>query len=236
MKYQLSLSFFFFVSFLSWLHAQEAPKSIVHQPLGITQYTSGTFAEPRNNHLHSGTDIRTDGKEGLSVYAVNDGFVSRIRVSSTGFGHALYINHPDGTTSVYAHLQGFNDTLAKWTEKEQYRLRKFEVDLFPKAGALKVTAGEEIARSGNTGSSGGPHLHFELRSTKTEEIMNPQEHGLIIADAREPELRAIWVYPLWRLGALGLRATKLSCAGSLALVADSHCAAPERPLCRSPRK
>ena len=142
-------------------------------PLDLPPALSGTFAELRSHHFHSGLDFKTQGREGHPVYSIEKGYISRIRAAATGFGNALYVQHPDGKTSVYAHMQRFNDTVHHYVRAKQYALRESEVDLFPEAGALPVDRGTILGLSGNSGSSGGPHLHFELRDTRSEHPLNP---------------------------------------------------------------
>ncbi len=172
------------------------PKTTYHSPLGIPIYLSGTFAEPRANHFHSGIDIRTANKAGYKVYAIDEGFVSRIAVSPGGFGKAIYIDHPDGHTSVYAHLQEFEGDIAAYVKKQQYRQERFEVNLLPEKNLLKVSKGQWIALSGNSGSSEGPHLHFELRDTPTQEILNPLVLGFTVKDQIKPDISRVVLYPI----------------------------------------
>lgn len=186
----------FFALFLLSLMArgQNYPQDEFISPLEIPLFLSGTFAELRTNHFHSGIDIKTAGREGQRVLAVADGVVSRIKVSPYGFGNALYITHPNGYTSVYAHLQGFNDTIQDFIRKEQYRQKSFEVELFPTASMFPVKQGDLIALSGNSGGSGGPHLHFEMRDTRTEKIINPLLFGFDVKDSRTPDIYNLEVY------------------------------------------
>ena len=156
---------------------------------------SGTFAELRSNHFHSGLDIKTQGKEGFKTYAAAAGYVSRIKISRYGYGKALYITHPNGYTTVYAHLQKFSPTIEAYVKKQQYINESFELELFPKAEELKVLAKEMIAYTGNTGGSGGPHLHFEIRD-KQERPMNPMLFGLEIKDTTKPVVYELFGYPL----------------------------------------
>ena len=174
------------------------PKDYFGLPLDIPMYLSGNFGELRPNHFHAGFDIKTAGREGLDIHAVGDGFVSRIKVSPFGNGTAVYIDHPNGYTSVYCHLQKLVGPIADKVKKAQYETKFFEVELFLKAGDLDVTKGQVIALSGNTGSSGGPHLHFEFRDTKTEKIINPLLFGYdkYYKDSRTPTVSAVYVYPL----------------------------------------
>ncbi|MFI3268293.1 MAG: M23 family metallopeptidase [Rikenellaceae bacterium] len=140
-------------------------------PLGIDLLLSSNFGELRTNHFHSGLDFKTGGVEGENVYSVESGYVSRIFVSPTGYGHALYIAHPSkGTTTVYGHLRNFSPEIEEYVRKYQYRNKKFSVDIYPEKTVFPVEKGQKIAESGNTGSSGGPHLHFEIRNSSNEPI------------------------------------------------------------------
>lgn len=130
------------------------------------------MGEIRNTHFHAGIDIRTGGTSGLPVYATESGYISRIVVSATGFGNALYIKHPNGETSVYGHLFRFRNDIADWVRSEQYKKESFGVNLFPEKGQFIIEKKDLIALSGNTGSSEGPHLHFEIRDNKQRPI-NP---------------------------------------------------------------
>jgi murein DD-endopeptidase MepM/ murein hydrolase activator NlpD len=186
------LVFFFFSLSVS---AQPFPTDYFRAPLGIELVLSGTFGELRNNHFHSGIDFKTQGQEGLPVYAAADGKVVRIKVSAYGFGNALYVAHPNGYTTVYGHLKEFNAEIAAWVKTQQYAKKSFEVDLFPPA-TFVFKKGDVIALSGNTGGSGGPHLHFEIRDTKTEETLNPAFFGLKIKDSRKPVINRLIATPI----------------------------------------
>lgn len=180
------------------LDAQIAiPQGYFSSPLKIGLSITGAFSEIRPNHFHSGIDFQVQQREGLPVYAVADGVISRIKVSPVGFGNALYIDHPNGFTSVYAHLEAFNDTITEYLRTNQYKLKSFEVDLFPvnKKEFINVKKGQLIGFAGNSGSSGGAHLHFELRNTKTEHIINPLLFGFDIADNYPPIIDFIKIYP-----------------------------------------
>ncbi len=174
------------------------PKDYFGVPLNIPMQVSGNFGELRPNHFHAGFDLKTLGREGIKVQAVADGFVSRIKVSPYGNGTALYIDHPNGYTSVYCHLQKIEGALGEYVRKMQYRNQSFEIELFPQKNELTVKKGEVIALTGNTGSSQGPHLHFEFRDTKTEKIINPLHFGYdqFVSDTRKPTVSALYVYPL----------------------------------------
>ena len=181
---------------VSFCNAQTPyPQDYFTSPLDITLVLSGTFAELRSNHFHSGLDIKTQGKEGFKTYAAAAGYVSRIKISRYGYGKAVYITHPNGYTTVYAHLQKFSPTIEAYVKKQQYFKELFEIELFPKAEDLKISAKEVIAYTGNTGGSGGPHLHFEIRD-KQERPMNPMLFGFDIKDTTKPLVYELYGYPL----------------------------------------
>ena len=191
---KLFLSIFIIINGI--LVAQDYPKDYFRSPLDIPLYLSGNFGELRSNHFHAGIDIKTQGVEGKKVYAVADGYVSRIKVSAFGYGNAIYITHPNGYTSVYGHLNKFSDKIAAYVKAAQYQEEQFSVHLFPTASQFPVKKGDLIAYSGNTGGSGGPHLHFELRDTKSEHPFNPLLFGFEIKDNIKPSIYALTIYPL----------------------------------------
>lgn len=169
-------------------------KDYFRSPLDIPILLAGNFGEIRSNHFHSGLDIKTNQREGLPVYAVADGYVSRLRVQIGGFGNALYINHPNGVTSVYAHLQKFTPLIALRAKATQYEKQSFAIDFNLTPIEIRVKKGDLIAYSGNTGGSAGPHLHFELRNTKTEETINPITLGIKVKDTIKPQMSALYIY------------------------------------------
>lgn len=172
-------------------------------PLDIPLLLSGNCGELRNNHFHAGLDIKTQGVEGKSVYSVADGFVSRISVSPSGYGLALYIDHPNGQTTVYGHLSRFNKEISDYVKSQQYAQESYRVNLTLKANQIKVKKGDVVAYSGNTGGSGGPHLHFEIRDTKSEHVLDPLPFlKSIIRDEVAPEIRGIAAYPVPGRGAV----------------------------------
>lgn len=176
-----------FLSALCFGQHQDYPKDYFRSPLDIPLFASGSFGELRGNHFHSGLDFKTLQRQGLPVFAVADGYVSRIKISEGGYGKALYVTHPNGFTSVYGHLKRFTGAIAEFVRKRQYAEKSYEVELFPMANELRLEKGEQIAFSGNSGSSGGPHLHFEIRDTKTEQTINPLFFGF---DAKMPDTKA----------------------------------------------
>ncbi len=164
-------------------------------PMDIAPRVSGSFAELRSNHFHSGIDLSTQGKVGIPVKSMDVGKVSRLKVSATGYGNAIYIAHPNGYTTVYGHLDKYAPKIDSVITAQQYKNQTFEIDYFPDE-TIAVTRGEVIGFSGNSGSSGGPHLHYEIRDTKTEEPVNPFPFQDIIKDDVRPKLMTIRIYPL----------------------------------------
>ena len=186
--------FFFFFIIISFFTAGQ--NRYYSNPVKIPILLSGSFAELRSNHFHSGIDIKTQGVTGVSVHSAADGFVSRIVVSPTGYGNALYINHPNGTTTVYGHLQSFSKKITKYVKENQYLQKSFKVDLQVLPEKFPVKKDEIIAKSGNSGSSGGPHLHFEIRDTQTEEPLNPLKYNFDIKDNIPPKVFTLIITPL----------------------------------------
>ncbi|WP_159947817.1 M23 family metallopeptidase [Polaribacter septentrionalilitoris] len=193
---RLFLVFILFLGFKG-ICQEKYPKNYFRNPLNIPIVLAGTFGELRSNHFHSGIDIKTQGKEGFKIYAAADGYVSRIKVAQFGFGKALYINHPNGYTTVYAHLSKYAKDIQEYVKAIQYKKESYATgNLFFKEAKFPVKKGQLIAYSGDTGSSGGPHLHYEIRDTKSEHVINPLFFGLKVADAKPPVFQSIKVYPL----------------------------------------
>ncbi len=166
-------------------------------PLEIPLKLSGTFGELRNNHFHAGIDIKTKGRTGLPVFAAADGYVSRIKVAIWGYGKAIYITHPNGYTSVYAHLSKYEETIQGYVKNIQYKKKSYETgNIYPKENELLVKKGEIIAYSGRTGGFVAPHLHYEIRDTKTENIINPMLLGLKVQDSIAPVIKKLMAYPI----------------------------------------
>lgn len=157
----------------NYLYSQEG--GVKYQPpLNIPLVLSANFGEIRSTHFHSGVDFKTEGVEGKDVVSVADGYVSRISVSPFGYGNAIYITHPSlGVMTVYGHLSRYTPNIASYIKANQYKNRRFNVDLYPQVGMFPVSQGDIIGYSGNSGSSGGPHLHFEVRSVASGQLLSP---------------------------------------------------------------
>ena len=192
--HSLLLGIFFVCSIYSLpsFSQQFIPKN----PLEIKPSLAGNYGELRPNHFHAGIDLKTAGREGLNVLSAGDGFVSRVKISPYGYGKAVYIDHPEGYTTVYAHLQSLNDSIDRYVKKYQYEQESFEIDIYPGKNDLPVSSGDVIALTGNTGGSGGPHLHFEVRETKSEVPRNPLLFNFPVSDSKKHILQAIGLAPI----------------------------------------
>ena len=186
------ISLIFLLFSISVLSSQKDQSKLI-SPLDIPLAISGTFGEIRSNHFHAGLDIKTGGKQGLKVRTVLDGSVSRIRVSTTGYGKAVYIDHPNGTTSVYAHLKNFSPKIESYIKEAQYEKESYVIQKFPK-NELAVLKGEVIGFSGNTGGSSGPHLHFEIRDTKNQMPFNPMIFNIGVVDTKKPVIQKLFLF------------------------------------------
>jgi len=175
---------------------QKYPTNYFGSPVEFRILLSGTFGELRSNHFHSGIDIKTQGVEGQNIHAVADGYISRISVSGTGFGKALYVNHPNGYTSVYGHLSAFSDSIGIYVKSQQYKKEQFTVNLYPPRDMFVVKKGEIIAKSGNSGGSDGAHLHFEIRDSRSELPINPLLFGFMVKDITRPRILGLRIYPV----------------------------------------
>ena len=187
-KSSLGIALLFLSFFIS---AQEATP-----PLDIPLLLSGNFGELRGSHFHAGLDIKTQGLQGFPVKSILAGSIRRIRVTVTGYGKALYIDHANGTTSVYAHLQKFAPKIEKIIKERQYKKEQFLIQSYFKTNELTVEQGEIIGYSGNTGGSLGPHLHFEIRDTKTQTPLNPLKLEYDIQDTQRPVISGLYRYDL----------------------------------------
>ena len=186
----------FFLLLCSSLFSQTEFFPQYPNPVKIPVYLSATFAEIRTNAFHAGVDIRTQGVEGKEVFAVADGYVSRIGVSPFGYGKVLYITHDDGFTSVYAHLSKFNKKIADFVKMKQYENKSFSQNILLEEDVFPVKRGDFLGFTGNSGGSGGPHLHYEIRYTDTQEPVNPLFFGLKIKDNIKPCIKGLAIYPL----------------------------------------
>lgn len=196
-KYIAAAALLFTTSLFGSAQSRDSFSAPLHIPLFLT----GNFGELRANHFHSGLDFKTQNAIGFPVYSFDDGYVSRIMVAVHGNGRALYINHPNGTTTVYLHLDRFTPALEAMVEDIQYKEETYEINHYFKENEVRVKRGEQIAFSGNSGSSAGPHLHFELRDTKSEEVMDPIPYfRYLIKDHIAPHTREIAVYPMFFSG------------------------------------
>lgn len=186
----------FCLLFSAFTYSQgDIPIDYFSNPLDFDLVLSGSFGELRSNHFHSGLDIKTQQREGMPVYAAADGYVSRINVGHYGYGKALYILHPNGYTTVYAHLRSYAGDIEKHVKDTQYAKETYELELFPESSLLPVKKGDLIAYSGNTGGSGGPHLHFEIRDA-SQRPMNPLLFGIEVPDSKTPIVSAVFAYPI----------------------------------------
>jgi len=176
--------------------SQSYPKNFFGNPIDTPFILAGTFGEIRPDHFHTGIDFSTVNEQGKPVYAAADGYVSRIKISAVGFGKAMYLTHPNGFVTVYAHLKNFTEPVEKYIRKIQNKNESFEVDESLDAGKIKVKKGSVIAWSGNSGTSSGPHLHFEIRDERTEEPINPLLFGYQITDHLKPEIKSVRFYPV----------------------------------------
>ncbi|MCD7977703.1 MAG: M23 family metallopeptidase [Tannerellaceae bacterium] len=193
----MRLKIVFILSLFVWIHSFPGVAQSLRNPFDFPILLSGNFGELRSNHFHAGIDFKTQGVEGKPVHAVEEGYISRIGVSPWGYGNVLYIDHPDGTTTVYGHLQKFAASVAQYVKEQQYEKETFTVNLYPGPELFPVKKGEVIALAGNSGSSAGPHLHFEVRDTQTEEVLDPLlYYKEQIKDTRPPAIQGVMIYPI----------------------------------------
>lgn len=196
-KYSTYLFFIICLAFSFKSDNSLYPEDYFRVPVDFTPRLSGTFGELRPNHFHSGIDIKSSrGKIGDKLYAAAEGYISRIKIQSGGYGKALYIDHPNGYTTVYAHLHEFTPEVERYVKAMQYEKQSFSLDIQLPMGRFSFKKGEVIGKMGNTGRSFGPHLHFEIRNTTTEEPINPLLFGIKVKDNIPPKLHQIRVYPL----------------------------------------
>ncbi|MEM6963956.1 MAG: M23 family metallopeptidase [Bacteroidota bacterium] len=193
----LVLTSIFLFGFDTTEHVKKYPQNYFRSPINGTIRLSGTFGELRPNHLHAGIDIKArDGKIGQPLYAAADGYVSRIKIQSGGYGKVLYIAHPNGYTTVYAHMYKFEKSVEDYVKNIQRKKAAFEVEIFPPNNLFTFKKGERIGKLGLSGRSFGPHLHFEIRDTKTEKPINPLLFGIKVKDNIPPRIHQLKVYHL----------------------------------------
>jgi len=168
------------------IHSQEVD---FHPPIDAPFNLSGTFGEFRSR-FHTGIDFK--GGEGINIFSIEDGYISRIEVSPCGYGKVVYITHPNGYSSVYAHLSRFSPDIEKYIKSEQYRSKSFTVKKFPKKDQIQVKRGELLGYSGNTGRSFGAHLHFEIRDTNSQDALNPLMFNYTYEDLERPIIRGLY--------------------------------------------
>ena len=181
----------FLLSILFRLNSQEYN---LNSPIDLPLNLSGTFGEFRSSHFHYGLDITTNKKSGYEVYSIESGSIIRIRVSTSGYGKAIYVDHLNGLTSVYAHLKEFSPKIQEYIKEQQYLNKSYNIQKFFNVGDLVIDKGELIGYSGNTGGSSGPHLHFEIRDTKSQNPLNPLSFEYKYEDNRRPIIRSLYVF------------------------------------------
>jgi hypothetical protein len=190
----LFFSSFFFIAKGQTFTPKNYPKGYFAWPVGATVGLVANFGELRPNHYHMGLDCRTDQKQNVPVYASADGYIAKVKIEPYGFGRCIYINHPNGLTTLYAHLNAFEPELEKYITNQQYKLKQWKVFLDIPANLFKVKQGDYIANSGNTGGSQGPHVHFEIRDTKSDKCLNLLMFGFPVPDAVSPDILRLAMY------------------------------------------
>lgn len=188
--------FIFSILLYSTLNDIPKDKTIFISPLKIPEFLSSNFGELRTDHFHSGLDIKTQSVTGKDVVATADGYIYRIGVSPVGFGNSLFIRHPSGYSTVYGHLERFAPEIEKYVKKRQYEQKSFAIVLWPKKDEIPVKQGDLIAWSGNSGGSGGPHLHYEIRKSEDEKPINPLLFNSGIFDNKKPVFEKLVIYPV----------------------------------------
>lgn len=187
---------YLFLLFLFWAFCTNAQQYLFPVKPGQRTFLSGNFSEIRPNHFHSGIDVKIGGVDGEPILAISDGYISRIKVSTYGYGNVLYLMHHNGESSVYAHLRNFSPRIEEFMRKEMYFAKKNELEVFPDPEFLPIKRGEVIGFGGNTGSSGGPHLHFEIRDS-LDRAVDPFRFGFKeVVDNTPPVLYRVAFRPL----------------------------------------
>ena len=185
---------FLLLCLLSILFRLNSQEYNLNSPIDLPLNLSGTFGEFRSSHFHYGLDITTNKKSGYEVYSIDSGSIIRVRVSTSGYGKAVYIDHSNGLTSVYAHLKEFSPKIQEYIKAQQYLNKSYNIQKFFNVGDLVVNKGDLIGYSGNTGGSSGPHLHFEIRDTKSQNPINPLSFKYKYEDIKRPVIRSLYVF------------------------------------------
>lgn len=207
----IGLLFFHLTSYTQ----HQFPKGLFQSPVDSNVLLAGNFAELRNNHFHGGLDVKTGGQEGRPIYSVYDGYVSKIKINHKSYGKMLYITHPNGYISVYAHLSKYSEKIDAYLRKYQYEKKTYEIELYPDSSDLPVKTKELVALSGNTGGSTAPHLHFEIRDAK-DNTYNPILFGFDVEDHIKPSLYNLGIFPLADHSLINNKSDKiiLKCSGT----------------------
>ncbi|MFN8242606.1 MAG: M23 family metallopeptidase [Ferruginibacter sp.] len=188
------LAIIFTPAFSQDAQTNKYPQQYFGWPLQTAPGIAANFGELRPNHYHMGLDCRTDKKQNIPVLAAADGYIARVKIEPYGFGRCIYIFHPNGFTTLYAHLNDFEPALEKYITEQQYKLKSWRVLIDIPANLFPVKKGQLIAYSGNTGGSQGPHLHFEIRDTKSDKVLNPLLFGFPLPDNIPPDISRLALY------------------------------------------
>ena len=189
---RLFLRILFTTLFISNINFGISQEIDFHTPIDAPFDLSGTFGEFRSR-FHTGIDFKSRGVQGQKIFSIEDGYVSRIEVNNYGYGKVIYIDHLNGFTSVYAHLKNFSPDLDEYIKSELYKSKRNSIKKFPKTNQLRISKGEVIGYSGNTGRSFGPHLHFEIRDTKSQDAINPLMFNYTYKDDERPIIRGLYI-------------------------------------------
>ena len=185
----------FLILFSLFFQSLTGQENSLRAPVNFQMRLAGTFGELRSDHFHAGIDIKTYGMRGKKIYAIADGYISRIKVSAEGYGKAIYVHHPkEGITSVFGHLKEFSGELNEYVLKNQYKNKNYEIQLFPDSNQFPVNKGDVIGFSGNSGRSSGPHIHFEIRNINNQHPLNPLHYNFNIKDNIPPKIFNLAVY------------------------------------------
>lgn len=192
----LSAFTFFLVAWYTGLSQPKSKSIDFISPLSDVFGITGSFGEIRSDHFHSGIDLSTNGSIGKEIKATNSGYISRIKVSANGYGKSIFIDHQNGLTTGYGHLDRYADQIEDYIKRTQYQLKSFEIDVFPKPSEFPINKGDLVAFSGNSGGSSGPHLHYEVRTTIDQQIVSPAPEYLTFTDSIAPIIRSLHIYTI----------------------------------------